>query len=210
VLPDLVAAVDSTGYEAGCTSAYFGRRSGKVKHTFPKLATVCDTRSYINLSAQVSIGPYPDTPSFPGLLERAAKRAKLKVMLADAGYDSEANHEEAHSHEIRSIIPPKVGQRGKDGPKGEHRRALWKRFPHKRYGQRWHVEGTYSQDKRRFGSQVRATSVKGQWGEILMRVLVHNIALLLHARTQAPPPAPDHLSSTEQVQYGRPAKRRCR
>lgn len=41
------------------------------------------------------------------------------------------------------------------------------------------MEGTYSQDKRRFGSQLRATSVKGQWGDLMMKVLIHNTALLL-------------------------------
>ena len=166
-------------------SAYFGRRSGQIKHTFPKLATVCDTRSYINLSAQASIGPWPDCPSFKSLLARAQDRVRINEMLADAGYDSEPNHEYADALGVRSIMPPTIGRPGPAGPKGNHRRRLWRRFPRKRYGQRWHVEGTYSQDKRRFGSQLRSTSVAGQWGELLLRVLVHNTALLLRRQIQA-------------------------
>ncbi|MBK8207823.1 MAG: transposase [Planctomycetes bacterium] len=171
-------------------SAYFGRRSGQVKHTFPKLATVCDTRSYLNLSAQASIGPWPDCPSFESLLTRALERVEITVMLADAGYDSEPNHEYADVLGVRSIMPPTIGRPPKTGPTGRHRNKLWRRFPKKKYGQRWHVEGTYSQDKRRFGSQLRSTSVAGQWGELLLRVLVHNTALLLHRQFQAPPNPP--------------------
>lgn len=175
----MTAAVDSTGYEAGCVSSYFARKSGRVKQTFPKLATVCDTRSYVNLAAQASIGPWPDCPSFKGLLHSARNRAAIAEILADAGYDSEANHEAAQALGIRSIIPPKIGRPSSNGPKGTRRNKLWRRFPRKRYGGRAHVEGTYSQDKRRFGSQLRATSVKGQWSELLMKVLIHNVALLL-------------------------------
>lgn len=178
IASEVTAAVDSTGYEAGCVSAYFGRRSRLIKHTFPKLATVCDTRSYLNLSAQASIGPWPDCPSFKSLLVSASGRVRIKEMLADAGYDSEPNHEYADALGVRSIMPPTIGRARAGGPTGQHRRQLWKRFPKKKYGQRWHVEGTYSQDKRRFGSQLRSTSVAGQWGELLLRVLVHNTALL--------------------------------
>ena len=179
-------AAYSTGYEAGCISSYFAQKSGRVKSHFPKLATLCDTRSYIILSAEASIGPWPDCPSFKGLLERAARRLPIGVILADAGYDSEANHEFAHSLGIRSIMPPEIGRQGANGPRGPHRRKLWKRFPRKCYRPRAHVEGTYSQDKRRFGSQFHATSVCGQWGELLTRALVHNVALLVGGLFEPP------------------------
>ena len=47
--------------------------------------------------------------------------------------------------------------------------ADWQRQPGAQLGQ----------DKRRFGSQFRATIVRGQWGEPLTRGLVYNVALLL-------------------------------
>lgn len=68
------------------------------------------------------------------------------------------------------------------------------RFPRKRYGQRWQIEATYSQDKRRFGSQIAASSTIGQHYEVLLRVLVHNVAILLRLKS---PPA--KLFSTEQA-----------
>lgn len=66
------------------------------------------------------------------------------------------------------------------------------RFPKKRYGQRWQIEATYSQDKRRFGSQLAASSTMGQYYEVLLRVLEHNVAILLRLKTQ-----PEKLFSTE-------------
>jgi hypothetical protein len=160
-------------------SSYFAAKSGRSKQYFPKLATVCDTASYLIIAAQASIGPWPDCPSFKGLLESAAGKAEIAVILGDAGYDREPNHEFAEALGIRSIIPPEIGRPGVEGPKGPRRKKLWRRFPRKQYGNRAHVEGTYSQDKRRFGSQLKAISVKGQWGHLLLRVLVHNTALLL-------------------------------
>jgi hypothetical protein len=138
------------------------------------------------LSAEASIGPWPDCPSFKGLLERAAARVPIGAILADAGFDSEANHVLAHGLGIRSIMPPTIGRERACGPKGRHRHKLWSRFPLERYRQRAHIEGTYSQDKRRFGSQFRATSPRGQWGELLLRALVHNVALLLRACLNRP------------------------
>ncbi|MCC6425172.1 MAG: transposase, partial [Phycisphaerales bacterium] len=153
------AAIDSTGYEAGHTSAYFARRSECVKSTFPKLATICDIRSYLILAASAGQGPYPDDPHFAPLASRAFDRVRFGYLLADAGYDSEASHRLVRDElGARSVIPPLRGRQTHKPPTGRYRRLMKSRFPRKRYGQRWQIEATYSQDKRRFGSQIAASS----------------------------------------------------
>lgn len=47
------------------------------------------------------------------------------------------------------------------------------------------MESLFSQDKRRFGSQLSASSANGQFGELCLRLLTHNIALLFQRRNQA-------------------------
>lgn len=130
-------------------------------------------------------GPYPDDPQFAPVVRRAHGRVPFDCMLVDAGCDSEASHvllrEELGAH---SIIPATRSRPTSRLPKGRYRRAMRLHFPRKRYGQRWQIESTYSQDKRRFGSQISASSVMGQYREVLLRVLVHNIAILL--RLQSP------------------------
>ena len=173
-------AFDSTGYEAGHTSSYFGRRTGVVKHRFPKLATVCDIRTYLILAAEAMTGPYPDDPQFEPVVRRAHARVPFDCMLVDAGCDSEFSHELVREElGAMSIIPATRGRITPRPPKGRYRREMRLHFPRKRYGQRWQIESTYSQDKRRFGSQIAASSVMGQYHEVLLRVLVHNIAILL-------------------------------
>lgn len=179
-----LAAIDSTGYESGHTSAYFGRRSGLVKHHFPKLGVLSDVRTNLILAADVSIGPWPDDPHFEPLVRRGYERVPFDTVLADAGYDSEKAHVLVREElGAKSVIPPKRGRPTDKGPRGRYRRMMWKRFPKKRYGQRWQVESLFSQDKRRFGSQIAASSTKGQLGELLLRVMMHNIAILLRLKT---------------------------
>lgn len=118
-------------------------------------------------------------------MRRSFERIGIETLLADAGYDSERAHvlvrEEMGG---KSVIPPWRGRPTMKGPKGHWRRRMANRFPKKRYGQRWQVESLFSQDKRRFGSQLSASSVFGQFGELCLRVLAHNIAILLRLRNQ--------------------------
>ena len=58
------AAIDSTGYDNGHMSAYYGRRSGKQKHRFPKFTALMDTESHLYLSGVMNEGPFPDHREF--------------------------------------------------------------------------------------------------------------------------------------------------
>lgn len=105
---------------------------------------------------------------------------RYKALAADAGYDSEKAHCLLRDElGIRSLIPAKRGRHTHKLPLGRYRRLMATRFPGKKYGQRWQIEATYSQDKRRFGSQIAATTYWSQCRELELRVLVHNIALVL-------------------------------
>ena len=141
---------------------------------------LCDTRTYLILAADGRIGPWPDDPSFEPLAARAHARLSFDTLLADAGYDSERAHRFVREAlGARSVIPPLRGRPSITGPKAFWRRKMWRRFPRKQYGQRWQVEALFSQDKRRFGSQLSGSTRQGQFGELCIRVLVHNIAIIL-------------------------------
>jgi hypothetical protein len=118
-------------------------------------------------------------------------------LLADAAYDSEANHVLCREVlGIESIIPPRMGRKPRKpsrSPSTPHRKRMKQHFPAKRYGQRWQIESAISQDKRRFGSAIEGRSWQTILQAVLMRVLVHNIALLLLSLRRQP-----HFS-TEQV-----------
>lgn len=111
------AAIDSTGWECGSASRYFVRRRAAVgtawktlvNHHYPQLAVVCDIETHFILAYQAARGPKVDISEFQPLLMEALTWVRLTRIVADAGYDSEANHRFAREQcRVRSLIPPNM------------------------------------------------------------------------------------------------------
>jgi transposase len=186
-----LAAIDSTGLESRHVSHYFTRRCDRhaahYKATYPKLSAICDTRSHLILGITVNRGPTVDHCEFRSTVERALTHHPFKMLVADAGYDSEKAHRWCRDElGIRSIIPPRTyGRRRLDGaPRqigGHYRRNLHRRFPHKLYGQRWQIETAFSVIKRCLGAALRARTYHSQCREVALKVLTYNLMILLLA-----------------------------
>jgi len=175
-------AGDSTGLESRHMSRYFALRMGKrvALGRFPKVSAVCDTRTHLFLSAKVTRGPTHDMCEGPTMLRQAGRRLQLGTVLLDAGYDAEKTHVLVREDlGGESIIAAKTGRGTARAPTGKYRRMMHDAFPKQAYGQRWQAESAISRDKRLFGSAVRATSWSGQKREAYLRILVHNLLILL-------------------------------
>jgi hypothetical protein len=201
-------AIDSTCYEPGHRSRHYDRvcrrldltegqkypqRPGKYgpavnasrsRHLkrMPKLALATAAASHRILAARASIGNGSDAPDFEPLLFDSWRRAKVRRVVADAGYDSEDNHRIARlDMGIRSIIPPKVGRPSKSPPDGYYRRLMKSRFKRKAdakvYGQRAPSECTNSMMKRNLGENLRSIRPERQQQEMLLRSITHNLML---------------------------------
>jgi len=183
------AAMDSTGLETRHVSTHYARRSwrhsGHYKRRYPKLSALGDTSSHVLLSAVVDRGPKPDIMESWRLIEQALRDQRMGILLADAGYESEALHVWCRKTlKVRSIVPTTHrGRRRKDGGTsaigGFYRRRLHDRFPKKTYGQRWQIETAFSMLKRNLGSALRSRRPFALNREALLRVIVHNIMILL-------------------------------
>ncbi len=185
-----LAAVDSTGLEAHHVSRYFitrrSREPGLWQTTtyrrFPKLAVVCDCLRHVVLSFYTARGPTPDVHQLRRTLTPATRRVRITHLLADAGYDSEANHCFArHDCGIRTTIPPKYGRPTTKLPTTHYRRLMKQRFDTAAYGQRWQVETVFSAIKRRLGSSLRGRTYHSQNRDMALMVLTYNIMLIWHA-----------------------------
>ena len=172
---------------AGASAAGAGDVNARRRRTarqYPKLAIGVCTRSHLILSARARSGMGSDCPDFAPLLRDARRRhPRLRVVVADAGFDSEANHRLARRDlGVRSLIKAAVGRPSDRPPSGYYRRIMSKRLVGsqrgKKYGQRAQVETVNSMLKRNFGDALRARSPKARRNEQLLRVLTHNIALL--------------------------------
>jgi hypothetical protein len=149
----------------------------------PKLAVAVDSGCHLILAAKVHIGCGSDAPDFDDLLYHAWRRANVTVVVADAGYDSEANHRLArHDLGVRSIIPPGIGRPTSKLPSGRWRRHMAKRFKRKadqkHYAQRSQSETVHSMLKRNLGSALRSRTPERRKKELMLRAIVHNITLL--------------------------------
>jgi hypothetical protein len=201
-------AIDSTCFERRHRSAHYDRRCrhmrredaqdrpGKWGETvnaarsrrvgrMPKLSVAVDSGSHVILAAKVRLGNGSDAPDFDDLLYDAWRRGgcRARVVVADAGYDSEANHRIArHDMGVRSIIALGVGRPTNKLPGGRWRRHMARRFKRKadrkHYAQRSQSETAHSMIKRNTGSSLRSRTPERQKKEMMLRVLVHNIALL--------------------------------
>jgi Transposase DDE domain/Transposase domain (DUF772) len=156
-------------------------RSIKVRH-MPKLALAVDAGCHLIMAARVHIGSGSDSPDFKPLLKQSRRRARVKAVVADAGYDSERNHRIARlDMGVRSIIPAKIGRQTHKPPKGRFRRLMKQRFKRnadKRvYGQRAQSETVNSMMKRNLGDALRSIADNRRKQEMLLRTLTHNLML---------------------------------
>lgn len=185
----MVAAVDSTGYDARPVSGYFVRRCGRrgTQRRWPKLTAVADTRTHLILAASVTRGPRQDAPQLLPTVRQAASRTTIDTLLADAGYDAEDNHATCREKlGIRSTVIALNWRGSRKWPKAKYRRQMVRRFRKKPrgsrskrvYGQRAQAESVFSRNKRRLGATVGAVVWTYQKTEILLKVFAHNVMIL--------------------------------
>jgi hypothetical protein len=185
------SAVDSTGLDLSAASGYFVRRRQRagfpwktvVYRHFAKLSVVCDVDTHFILAFRDGRGPKPDVGEFQSLLADALRRVKLTRITADAGYDSEPNHRYARDQcGVRTVIPPKHGRPTTKPASGRYRRLMQTHFDDTAYTDRVQVETVISMLKRRLESCVRGHTYWSQRRELRLKVLTHNIMILLWIR----------------------------
>ena len=150
----------------------------------PKLTLAVAAACHAILAAAASTGAGSDSRRFEAVLFHAWRRAAVRTVVADAGFDAEHNHRLARlDMSVRSVIPPGIGRPSKDGrpASGYYRRIMQRRFKRKAdqhvYGQRWQVETVNSMVKRNLGSALRARTEDRREREMLLRAVVHNLML---------------------------------
>jgi len=198
--------VDSTGLETRHASFHYryrysrryqesyqalhAGRSPKEEHVrpkHPKLSVVVHTASHLIAGALPTWGPSNDAPLLPEVLTQAEKLLHFTAAVADAGYDSEANHRTSRE-ELRieeTAIPLNPRTCGPRGPRAPYRRQMYTAFPRQLYQERRQVESVFSQQKRRLGSALTSRSCAAQQSEMVLRVLTHNL-LILHCGSVPP------------------------
>src|SRR5262249_36824734 len=180
------AALDSTGLERGHTSYYYIPRRSKgatapqpVRYRrYAKLEAAFDCETHVILGAIPRRGPAVDTDRFVPLLQETLLHVRITTALADAGYDSEANHRYARERRgAQSVTPAAIGRPSSKPPRGRYRRLMRQRLDkdYCQYGQRWQAETGFSMIKRRLGSGLGGRTYPSQCREMMLMVLTFDL-----------------------------------
>ena len=176
-IPEAVLGIDASGFSSDYASVYYTLRiKGKVSIKKHVKNTICiDTFKQMIVSSVVSIGPKNDNRDFVPVLEKSVTHPV--VVVADKGYDSNANHKYVDSINSVSMIPVKKNVR-----RGKYRWKMHARFTELVYHRRSLTETVFSVIKRKFGEYIYARSEKMQVVEVSFMNFVYN----LHRLVQAP------------------------
>jgi hypothetical protein len=192
-------AIDSTLYDAHHRSRHYERRCrhyqknlsnqrrSQLAKRMPKLSLSVQTQCHLILDARARTGMGSDAPDFVPLLTNSKRRLPmLQTVLADAGFDSHENHRIARRKlKVQSWIKAGVGRVSVSDkpPASRYRRLMQKKLKGsqkgKTFAQRAQAETVNSMMKRNMGDALRAKTAEGRRKEQMLRVLTHNISLLL-------------------------------
>ena len=178
-------AIDGTGLLPHGVSSYFIRRveqqsGGRTQYRhFLKWVVVVDVDRQIVLAQRARQGPSNDAQVLPSLLETASRTIPIGLVLADAEFDSEANH-----RHIRTVLGAfsVIPARRRGVPNGEIRYQMYRKFPHKLYGPRAKAETVFSVIKRKLSAKAPGRSLAIQIRQALLLGLAFNLYRLRHRR----------------------------
>ncbi|HEX8374552.1 MAG TPA: transposase [Geminicoccaceae bacterium] len=186
-------ALDSTGLFLSHTSWYFAWRAKRDRgqRGWLKWASAVWVEPQLLLAQRVRPGPCGDFSDLPPLTSAAARVMAFDQVLADAGYDSEANHR--HCREVLgadSLIPAKKRRSVRVVATTPLRQEMLRRLgepgveaDRAAYRQRWKVETVMSVVKRRCGEALTARLESTQRAQALLRGLTYNVQRLVTLAT---------------------------
>jgi hypothetical protein len=182
-------ALDSTGLWLSYTSWYFAWRAKRDRgqRGWLKWAFAMWVGPQMLLAQRVRPGPCGDFSDLVPLASAAAGVMAFDQLVADAGYDSEANHRFCRERlGVDSLIPAKKRRSAKVIATTPYRREMCRRLgelgePADRaaYGQRWKVETVMSVVKRRCGEALTARLEPTQRAQALLRGVGYNVQRLV-------------------------------
>jgi hypothetical protein len=172
-------AVDGTGLAQGAVSTYFvgriaDRDAGRSRRHWLKWLVVVDVPRRLVVAQLAKPGPYNDSATLRPLVDQAAERVPIRLVLADAEFDSERNHRHVRAVlGADSIIPAKRGKAEwrRQGVRAQMRAA----FPAAAYGQRSLAESIISAVKRKLSARAPGRSLAMQCRQALLLGLAYDL-----------------------------------
>lgn len=179
-------AQDSTGFPTVFYERWFDQKHGKLRsqHTWVKLHLMVGTVTHVVTGVKVS--SEADCPVLPETLEQTRVYHRVQEVSADKAYLAKYNLAAIADGGAEPYIPFKTNSIGMES-RSEHWRKMWCLFQLKAeefqrsYHRRSNVESAIGSIKARCGGLVRSKTAAAQCNEVLAKVLIHNLACVVHA-----------------------------
>jgi transposase len=178
--------VDSSGFSISKFGRYFDFKHGRDKRIkkWIKAHICCGLKTNVVTAVELTDGDQPDHPFFQPLLEKTAHAFDLKEAVADKAYLSRRNLQFVEDLGGKPFIPFKSNSRSLSigAPAWNrmyHYFSLHKEDFMKHYHKRSNVETAFFMIKTKFRDNVRSKDETAQFNEVLLKVLCHNICVII-------------------------------
>ena len=187
-------AIDSSGFSSTAYNRWFehkwGHVAGKKAVKWAKLHIMCGVQTNIITVADATASMSADSPYLPEFVRITAENFTIRDLSADLAYSSRKNLHAVDDVGGTAYIPFKTVAVAK--PKAWRKPdPLWAQMFHhftlrqadfnRHYHLRSNVETCFHMIKAKFGDKLRAKSDTAMVNEALIRVLCHNICVLIRA-----------------------------
>lgn len=180
-------AVDSSGFSTSRFARYFNYKWGKEsKYRIWLKAHICSgVKTNIITSVEITEGHSNDSPSLPRLVEETAKTFKVGEVSGDRAYSSRKNLQVIADVGAVPFIPFKKHVTGKRAKNSTWRKMYhYFLYKHEEFLQHYHkrsnVETCFHMLKTKFRDNLRSKSKTAQINELLLKILCHNIVVVIH------------------------------
>ena len=182
-------AADASGFSTRVYDRWFDHKWGKEKKQarFLKAHIMCGVNTKVVTAVEITEANIHDSPPFPGLVGKTAEHFTMSEVSADKAYLSRKNLKAIVDAGATPYIPFKINSR----PEHTHGDSLWAKTYHyfslyreefmNHYHKRSNVETAFSMIKAKFGGSLRSKNPAAQVNEALVKILCHNICVLIQA-----------------------------
>ena len=185
--------VDSSGFSTNTYNRWFDHKWGKEKKeaNWIKAHINCGVKTNVVTSATVTPTNAGDPLFFKDLVQDTAEGFDVQEVSADKAYLSGPLMEVVYDLGGTAYIPFKSNSRYNPKRGTARQKSLWRKayllyqYHREEFNEHYHkrsnVETTFWMVKSKFGHSVRAKSTEGQINEVLVKILCHNIVVLIQS-----------------------------
>ncbi|MHB2036437.1 MAG: IS5 family transposase [Nitrososphaerales archaeon] len=177
---DITIAVDSTGIKVTNRGEWIKEKWLKERRGFIKMHVAVDTKSKQIVSMKVTQEDTGDGKMLEPLVKEASKKASIRKLIGDGGYDSKDNFKMLFDRGIESVIKVRSNSfaTGKCIPRDKsvlEQLSDYRKWKKKHgYGMRWMAESSFSSIKRTFGESIKSVKWKNIVNELLLKASIYN------------------------------------